>query len=114
MNFRQWIENDVVPIGDCFRFANKLGVKMLANNAPEDDLFVVHATVSPKWHHRPYPHAWVESQGLCYDWQMNTTGVNSMPMLNFYKEYKPKNIQKYHPAKAVGHMISSGHHGPWN
>lgn len=116
-SFKQWIEaQEVIPIGDCFRFATQLATTMLAEGIiPEHSISVVHAIVKPKWHHREYPHAWVEANGRAHDWQMRQTKVGSLPIKDFYQEYNPdpKRMKKYRPAQAVGMMARSGHHGPW-
>ena len=78
------------------------------------DIRVVHGTVFPEWHHRRYWHAWVEADNRAYDWQMKTNRKGSMTIDDFYKEYKPENVKKYTPAKAVGMAIKTGKGGPWH
>lgn len=115
MNFKLWLEENVIPMGDCFRFATKLGVQMLPRgrkNIRESDVRVVHGIVHPKWTKREYPHAWVEANGRAYDWQMRKT-VESISIEDFYELNRPKDIKKYTPAEAVGMAIKQGHQGPW-
>jgi len=110
-SFKAWLEN-TIPIGDCFRFATKLATNMFSEGAiPENDIKVVHATVKPE--KKEYAHAWVEAMGRCYDWQMSITRVGSLPIKEFYKHYKPKNIKKYTPLEAVKLMVKNNHFGPW-
>jgi hypothetical protein len=115
--FRTWLETrEVIPIGDCFRFATKLATSMLADDIiPAKDIVVVHAIVRPKWHPREYPHAWVETRGRAHDWQMRQTKIGSLPIQDFYQEYSPDPVRmkRYTPGQAVGMMARSGHHGPW-
>lgn len=108
-------ERERMAIGECFQFANKLARGMFVDEViPENDIKVVHAIVAPKWHDRPYSHAWVEAQGLAYDWQMRQTGVGSMPIKDFLKEYNPQKIKRYTPLEAIQAQVKAGHHGPWD
>ena len=114
MSFYEFWE-EVIPAGDCFRFATKLAVDMLKDGIiPDDDIYVVHGIVHPKHHPREYWHAWVEAQGKVYDWQMRQTKVGSLPITDFYELYQPKNTKKYTPARAVGLAIRHSHAGPWH
>jgi hypothetical protein len=114
MDFRRWIE-ETIPVGDCFRWATMNAVKLMPKpkKGVPTETRVVHAIVHPKWHPRAYAHAWIESQGKCYDWQMEKTGVKAIPLEDFYSLYNPTNIKKFTPGEAVGNMVRSGHHGPW-
>ena len=116
MNFRLWLENEVIACGECFPFATKHATEIKADGIiPEDKIFVVHATVQPENYPRRYWHAWVETEERVHDWQMrHVTGQISMPRDQFYKEMNPQNIKKYGPREALQTMIKSGHHGPWH
>ena len=114
--FAVWLEArkaKVIPVGDCFRFATMTANKMFCNDQfPDEEIAVVHGTVHPKWHPRPYLHAWIEAGGRCFDWQMNST-VGSLPKEEFYTEYRPDKMKRYTRQQAVQNMIKTGHHGPW-
>jgi hypothetical protein len=116
MDFKHWVnEVKTIPLGDCFRFATMRAVEMIGDGIiPPKDIVVVHAIVHPRWGGNPYPHAWIESRGKCWDWQMRQTKTYSIPVADFYKEYNPTEIKRYTGNEALRTMIKTGHHGPWN
>jgi len=105
-----------VPVGDCFAWASKrVGERDIDWSDP--DINVVHATVAPKWHDRPYEHAWVEMHGKAFDWQTHSTKPEGLSIKDFYDHYQPikATIQRYSPEEAVLYPMPAhaGHYGPW-
>lgn len=115
VNFKTWLENkETIPCGECFQFAIKLSTTILAEKIiPPDKVRVVHAMVKTKWHPKKYAHAWVESRGRAYDWQMNMTRVGSIPIPDFYEFYNPTKIKKYTIQEAIRNLVKHNHYGPW-
>lgn len=107
-------ESAVVPVGECFSYANKLAMKL----TDDPEARVVHATVQPSWHPRRYAHAWVETKDRVFDWQAaafprHNYHRTGWPRQLFYDEFKPKDVKKYRPEEAVALMVRHHHHGPW-
>jgi hypothetical protein len=116
MNFKLWLESEVVPCGDCYRFANNLAREMLNDGIiPEKGIFVCHGTVVAPHSadQKRYEHAWVEAQDKVYDWQMRTSGKFFLPIKDFYELFRPENAKKYSPTQAMVNQVKHKHHGPW-
>jgi len=113
--WKQFLESkETIPLGDCFRFATELAIDMYTEGIIKTPITVVHAMVHPKWHNRPYPHAWVESNNKCFDWQMRQTKVGNLPKKDFYREYNPTDVKTYTPTEAIRALVKNKHHGPWD
>lgn len=113
-----WYESEKVetsPCGLCFPYANNLARQMLKDGVPEEDIIIAHGNVQdppPSRQTNWYPHAWVESQGKAYDWQMSQS-VISLPIETFYELRKPQEVKKYGVYEAMVLMVRHQHHGPW-
>lgn len=115
MNFKNWMENKkTIPCGDCFRFATQE-----AENYP--NATIVHGTVTAPFSQPPneYAHAWIESDGIVYDWQTMKAGHGGnfqgkgYPLDVFNELYKPKNELRYTPEEATINALRHKHWGPW-
>jgi len=117
MRFKLWIENqETIPCGDCFKFANNLAKNMLEDGIiPEDKFFVCHGEVEAPLaqEHKRYSHAWVETPDKVYDWQLRMSGKGNLPQKDFYELFKPDKITKYSVKEAMTNQVRHGHHGPW-
>jgi len=95
--------------GDCFRWA--------LWDAVHNGGTLVHG-----WLQHPgtgvYAHAWVERDGLVYDWQSCDQGVGPCPQLkkDFYQQNLPDAIARYpsNEVKLVAKATKEGHYGPWH
>lgn len=58
-----------------------------------------------------HDHAWVERDGLVYDWQGRHLPPVSVP--GFYLDRDPVDIRRYLPGEAVGLLVRTGCAGPW-
>ncbi len=100
------------PKGLCYAYA----VQEAARNGGE----VVHGRClfppdfvmrAPSFRGRRYDHAWVERDGLVYDWQMR----DHPPVVatGFYLDRDPVEIRRYAPGEAVGLAVRTSCWGPW-
>lgn len=115
MNFKQWLSEQTIPIGDCFRFANNLA-RQLSEKMPDKQVIVCHGIVVEPFALDPNPHihAWVEANGNCYDWQLKTAGKHFLPIKDFYELFKPKKVKRYDAHQAMVQQLKAKHHGPWH
>lgn len=106
--------------GQCFHYATQQAMKwgMLE---PEDIFAVIHAVVhapcaSPP---RRYVHAWIEWDGIVYDWQVmlgeygGKYNGKGYPKDVFYEIYKPERIRTYTAEQAMVESLKHKHPGPW-
>jgi hypothetical protein len=108
MIFSNWLEakEKVIPLGMCFQYAYQY---MRKNGGT-----VVHSTVHDPWDHHAFEHAWVEKDGMVYDWQnMVLRDTGPQPEKKFYEMWKPKNIRKFTDEEAMISLARNGHYGPW-
>ena len=107
-------EGMFAPTGDCFRWA--------WGDAMRNGGTLVHG-----WYRNPIilrggavdyiAHAWVERDGLVYDWQRCDQGYGKCPITkrHFYRMYRPINTAKYPGTpKLAGKAYHEGHFGPWH
>jgi hypothetical protein len=104
-------------IGECYTFAFKKALKSIVDGTA-DKTVIIHATVKDVWDKHPYSHAWVEVDGVVYDWQTMEAGSSKYagegwPRDDFYKAYTPYNIKKYTPKQTSQLSNEKGHTGPW-
>jgi hypothetical protein len=94
--------------GDCFRWALWDAV----NNG---------GTLVHGWSHHPdtgtYAHAWVERDGMVYDWQRcdQNLGPCPQPLDEFDAEFLPEHEERYPGnGRLIGRAAKEGSYGPWH
>ena len=105
-----------VAIGDCFRWAAKFLGK-LSTDADDIPERLVHAVVKAipgsDASREQYPHAWVENNQYCWDWQHQISGIGGVGRAEFYQQYQPRDIQRYRYTEAIKLAVKNKHWGPW-
>jgi predicted transcriptional regulator len=99
-------------IGECFSYA----WKKVASD-PESKL--IHGTVTDPWSGKSYPHAWVEKDGIVYDWQTMEVGTSKYgkkgwPVKEFYEAFTPTNVRAYTHSEALQKGVAEKQYGPWD
>lgn len=105
-----------IPLGHCFSYANQLIQEMVNDDViPEKNIIVCHALIVEPCakNQKRFPHAWIEANGRCYDWQRKIAGIGSLPKEDFYELFKPTSIKKYNYTQVLVNILKFKHHGPW-
>lgn len=98
--------------GDCFGFAVREAQKALKSTVA--DFKVVHGTAIHPWSKQSFEHAWIESDGEAYDWQMTEVRRTArVPIDKFYEIWKPSGVRKYSAEQAIKKALRYRHAGPW-
>jgi hypothetical protein len=108
----------VEPAGRCFSYAHQRAKEAFKSG---EYIEVLHGTVEEPYALDPkrYDHAWVEKEGVVYDWQIMKAGMGGkftglgMPVEVFYELYKPEDVKKYTPEQVIVNSVKYGHYGPW-
>ena len=101
--------------GDCFRWAHK---EASFNGGTLIHGWVIDRAKRRIWGVIEYgAHAWVERDGLVYDWQRCDQGYGKCPITvrHFNRMYRPLNVRRYPGTpKLIGKAYHEGHYGPWH
>lgn len=91
--------------GECFEYAYGLAKKGGT---------LVHATVEHPYDHSTFPHAWVEKDGLVYDWQGQELRREApMSVQQFYERWRPQDVRRYDDTETKIQALRHRHYGPW-
>jgi hypothetical protein len=119
--------NRVIPAaeGDCFRAAFDVLLKMFADGADLDSLWLAHGMVTGTGGQAEgirYCHAWVEvdvplgdhSIRLCLDGSLGGE-VRQIPAALYYAggSIDPSEVVRHSYQQALMHVLDSLHYGPW-
>lgn len=108
---------ETVACGNCYPFA----YRFIADSEWDTDVTLVHGTVSEPFTDPPheYLHAWIEKEGVVYDWQTMEASHGGQysgkgyPKSVFYELFDPKNMTKFDKEQALINLARNGHYGPW-
>ncbi|NIQ15498.1 MAG: hypothetical protein GTO02_14205 [Candidatus Dadabacteria bacterium] len=106
------------PVGQCYSYA----LNLIKKSGWDEDVMLVHGTVSAPFSDPPhsYNHAWIEKEGIVYDWQCMEFGhggkyrSKGYPKAVFYELYDPQNMTRYDKEQALINAVRNGHFGPWD
>ena len=100
------------PQGLCYAYAIQEAARDGGEVVHARCLFPPHLVQQvPRLRGERYDHAWVERDGLVYDWQMRDRPP--VPAAGFYLDRDPVDIRRYDPGEAVGLSVRTGCAGPW-
>ena len=97
--------------GQCFETANNLAVTFLSRGM---DPTVVHALVTHPNEGFRHIHAWVEVEGLVFDYEVKEGFVISRDRYYRAGQIRGDEIAYYTLYEALENMFTHDHHGPWD
>lgn len=103
---------DIRTDGECFETANNLAVTMMVRGI--HDIHIVHGLVTHPAAGFRHIHAWVEVEGLIFDYSHQVGFV--MPRDRYYAagEITGAEIHYYTVQEALDEALKAAHHGPWD
>jgi len=105
-----------IALGQCFSYAHKQALKALTED--NRNMQIIHAVVNEPFTEKHYPHAWIEENKMCKDWQTMKAGSSKFANVGwekelFYETFKPTNIVIYTPEQLIRLTIMHNHTGPF-
>lgn len=100
---------ETIPIGHCFEWANRYVLKY----PKKAKVVVKHGKIYDGNSNRYINHAWLEMDGLVYDYQIHIGVRKQVSSKIFDKIYRPIDVTAYTPEEVRINMLKYKNHGPW-